>query len=129
MEKCDFCHLEFGNQKVRDVHLKMVHDLANQVKSEVNESEKPFEGELGQQKICKSGPSKPLECEICTKTFSKRKNLKKHQKIHKSEKTFECELCTKTFSKRKNLKAHQKIHSGGKPFECEICKKIGRAHV
>ena len=92
MEKCDFCHLEFGNQTVRNVHLKMVHDLANQVKSEVNESEKPFEGELGQQKICKSGPSKPLECEICTKTFSKRKNLKKHQLIHAGEKLFECQI-------------------------------------
>ena len=75
MLKCDFCHLEFGNKTVLDLHLKMVHDVANQVKSKGNECEKLFESELGQQKLCENGPSKSLECEICTKTFSKREKI------------------------------------------------------
>jgi len=48
------------------------------------------------------------------------KRLRSHMRCH-GEKTFECDLCTKKFTMRAQLVRHQLVHSGLKPFVCPYC--------
>ena len=57
-------------------------------------------------------------CNLCHNTFSTKKILHKHTKLHNKEKTFtpnstvSCVVCKKTFAKISNLERHQKNNHG-----------------
>lgn len=38
-----------------------------------------------------------------------------------SNSTLPCSICGELYSRRDNLKVHQRVHSGEKPFQCEEC--------
>ena len=48
------------------------------------------------------------------------KRLRSHMRCH-GEKSFACDLCTKKFTMRAQLVRHQLIHTGDKPFVCPYC--------
>lgn len=48
------------------------------------------------------------------------KRLRSHTRCHE-EKTFACDLCSKKFTMRAQLVRHQLVHSGLKPFNCPYC--------
>ncbi|XP_041093268.1 zinc finger and SCAN domain-containing protein 29-like [Polyodon spathula] len=52
--------------------------------------------------------------------------LKKHQRIHRGEKTYCCFDCGKHFRQSQHLKTHQRIHTGEKPYLCSDCGKSFR---
>jgi len=60
----------------------------------------------------------PIKCDVCQKTFTKRKQLKAHQFEHSGVKTYKCEEpgCTSVFSCASRLKRHKKIHEG---YKCD----------
>jgi general transcription factor IIIA len=63
-----------------------------------------------------------LVCEICSKSFEKLKNLKRHKKLHSSEKNYKCDKCEASYSRSDHLNRHKITHSEDtKPFKCEIC--------
>ena len=67
--------------------------------------------------------SKPrVECNICGKSLSDKKNLKKHcDVVHFNIRKFNCEICIKRFITRKDLMIHiQSIHNQQK-FICDQC--------
>ena len=52
---------------------------------------------------------KPIDCEICHKTFKRREILKKHiARKHERLNNFKCDFCEKTFNHSSNLKNHVK---------------------
>jgi len=74
--------------------------------------------------------SRPYECELCKKQFTKIEILKRHIKTHMKEKEFKCSYCTKTFDRRDVLNDHVRNHTGEKPFQCTTCnKKFTRGFV
>ena len=68
-------------------------------------------------------PSKENVCSTCLKTFSTKKTLKRHIKIHSDEKTYQCSEhdCNLSFTRKDHLDRHMRKHSGEKPFSCDLC--------
>uniref|UniRef100_A0A3Q1GLD1 Zinc finger and SCAN domain-containing protein 2-like n=1 Tax=Acanthochromis polyacanthus TaxID=80966 RepID=A0A3Q1GLD1_9TELE len=67
--------------------------------------------------------SKAYFCDICGKTFSNKRCLRLHEKIHTGLKEFVCQECGKTFHRREHLIVHVRTHSGEKPYHCDVCGK------
>ena len=64
---------------------------------------------------------KPHRCDLCTKSFVKRAELKLHKLRHQGELACACDKCGKGFASPQNLKLHKTTHTGEKPFDCKIC--------
>ncbi|XP_067461183.1 uncharacterized protein si:rp71-1g18.1 [Thunnus thynnus] len=69
---------------------------------------------------------KPYPCSVCSKTFALRKSLRRHLRFHTGERPHTCTQCGKSFRLRDNLKAHLRFHTGEKPFSCTTCGKMFR---
>lgn len=63
-------------------------------------------------------------CPKCSRTFTSRRELNTHQKIH-LPKRYECDICQKKFCTKDSIRVHmQSSHSVDSPIhECDICKK------
>lgn len=51
---------------------------------------------------------KPDQCSICKQCFASRKSMLRHSRIHTGERPFRCDKCDLFFTRKDNLKAHQK---------------------
>ena len=87
--KCELCKYMTNRQNELQTHIKCVHDRL-----------------------------KEHQCNICGKTYSTMKYLKRHK-----HKDYKCEFCSKSFSQAERLKNHtDKIHEGSKETSVHISK-------
>ena len=62
-------------------------------------------------------------CKVCLKTFTKRRNLTRHERSNHGQKKFSCDQCSKSFRREDDLKRHQKQHQGMITHTCKNCRK------
>ncbi|KAK3814837.1 MAG: hypothetical protein JOS17DRAFT_760310 [Linnemannia elongata] len=66
--------------------------------------------------------SKHNECSVCHKTFTRRSNLKTHERLHTRTHAVACHLCGCTFSRQPDLNRHLlAIHQGARSHSCDKC--------
>lgn len=60
---------------------------------------------------------------MCTKSFSKKCNLKMHPLIHIGDCTYKCDACNMSLNNKGTLKNHKVINSWEHLFSCDVCNK------
>ncbi|KAJ9600479.1 hypothetical protein L9F63_009249 [Diploptera punctata] len=60
---------------------------------------------------------------VCGRSFTLKKDLSDHARIHNNEKPFKCSFCDKLFSRNTDLNRHSRIHNREKMFRCSECHK------
>ena len=67
-----------------------------------------------------------MNCKICGQTFTKKKNLDQHSKIHSKHKPFQCSICPKRSHRKADKNRHEKIHAYKDPTQSRINFPIKR---
>ncbi|BGP16981.1 hypothetical protein JCM10213_007427 [Rhodosporidiobolus nylandii] len=64
-------------------------------------------------------------CELCGETFTRRYNLRGHQRAHRNEKPYKCSYdgCEKAFARAHDCKRHELLHLGVRKYHCGPCKR------
>ncbi|XP_062978579.1 zinc finger protein 777-like isoform X3 [Elgaria multicarinata webbii] len=71
------------------------------------------------------GRERPYKCSRCPESFSQKKSLVTHQRLHSGRggSSLACLYCGKNFSHPSDLVRHQRIHTGERPYRCGECDK------
>ncbi|XP_074031064.1 uncharacterized protein isoform X2 [Leptinotarsa decemlineata] len=59
---------------------------------------------------------KPFHCRICSKNFTRKDSLRRHEKIHSGTKPFHCKICSVSFRTNSQLVIHKRVHTGKDPL-------------
>lgn len=70
---------------------------------------------------------KNFQCDICSRSYVRRCELKLHEKHHCEERNFICQYCDKSFKRQAHLDCHILSHTGEKKFVCKHCGKSFKA--
>lgn len=128
--KCAFCGKKFSQKSALKVHIRRIH-LKNEKQLKINYRcdicNKPFVFKSHLERhVFTHTNERPVQCELCKKTFKDNKSLKvhtirSHTEYTEKRKQYQCEICKKSFLFKSHLRAHSGVHLNVTPFVCEIC--------
>jgi KRAB domain-containing zinc finger protein len=108
--ECDICKKRFSCSNNLTKH-KRTHTRNELYECDICKKTFLQSGHLAKHKKTHAG-DKPYECHVYNKRFSESLKLTWHKiSAHKVKQSFECLKCMKTFTLRRNLKHHWRVHS------------------
>ena len=108
--KCKWCSKSFRYNRKRDIesHILAVHDMMK--KYECKSCKKEYTNSANLARHRQGHDKKGNTCSYCSKSFTTKGAVKKHETIHKVDKKHACTLCEKAFARADHLKSHMKSH-------------------
>lgn len=68
-----------------------------------------------------------LQCNRCSRRFTKRALLRQHQKSECGRQPqYDCDQCGRRYQSAGSLRSHRSVHTGERPFRCEHCGEAFR---
>ena len=67
---------------------------------------------------------KLYQCDECGQICLTTRFLRKHKRIHSTERPHKCSVCDADFKDKTYLKRHSVTHTGVKEFKCDVCDKM-----
>ena len=126
--RCNMCASSFSLPSELLTHLKMHEKTEASEKTEIVSAVRPSENSEAKP----TSNSEPVtniivresnfnECDICKKTYVKRKSLLKHMRTHITGRKYLCNICGLSFFNLNPLNRHMQRHTGVKNFTCDKC--------
>nr|CAD7600294.1 unnamed protein product [Timema genevievae] len=122
--KCDLCPHTFMSKDKLDQHVKWHVNKESEV-FVCNICSKEFKLKVNLKIHVESrcGTDPQHACKDCGKAFMTRGTLITHALLHTGEKTFLCRFCGKSYRLKVEMQRHERSHTGEKPFVCKVCGK------
>ena len=142
---CPYCLKSFSKTKARDRenHIKMIHENKTDGKFNCTMCEKSYMSKTAVDyhvDVTHTSQRQEFKCELCDKTFTHDKNVKRHLLTHTSPKEIHvCTFCQSIFLRKDYLKIHiKKFHvfveydvdmaeqfkQDSKTYKCKICEEV-----
>lgn len=65
-----------------------------------------------------------LQCKFCSATFTRLSNVRRHERIHQSDREFQCGVCMKCFREKHHLLSHHiTMHTNLRVYSCSRCRR------
>ncbi|GAB0097747.1 hypothetical protein DMENIID0001_134130 [Sergentomyia squamirostris] len=119
--ECLICQRQFSSRHQRMYH--MYCDKSIRKPKECPQCHQRFVTANHLKCHLESHEQKEVQCNLCSKKFTRMQSLRKHQKIHKAEHEHKCSKCPKTYPFRFQLKQHELQHDNSRPHKCAICDR------
>lgn len=94
---CQTAPIGFSSNKDRDRHVRLYHP-------ELSEGPSIFEA------FSRKVGSANYRCELCSRSFTRKDNLKAHTRSHFGERPYACSNCGKAFGRLNDCRRHERIH-------------------
>ena len=118
---CQFCEANFYTKRGLKYHIRSNHselELKNK-RYKCEECGNRYKNVQGLDcHIASEHKGIRFRCELCKKSFTRKDDVKKHQKVHETfrREKFKCDVCVKGFDSKKNLHKHLRMR---KHRECK----------
>lgn len=109
--QCPMCLEILGNRYLKKRHMALVHDCkSSQFVCELCSKVFTRNNKYVQHKLRVHFKEKNCTCEVCGHKAFNMDSLKRHMVCHDEARPFKCELCDKTFRRKKTLVIHMRTH-------------------
>lgn len=118
--KCEKCGSAFYNKHQLKSHVKKVHEPPSTCKI----CHAPLRGApavIRKHMMNVHGEKYMYQCKECDKQFEDLYELNAHKKSHTA--TIQCNICGKIFSQKRNYTQHMNIHAGVPKYDCPQCDR------
>ena len=124
---CDKCNKSFTSTDNLRKHIDVVHKNIKKYSCKDCSQEFSYYASFKSHRVLQH-EAEPSKCQLCEKTFTSKRQLKKHDSIvheFKEKKTIKvkCNICKKNFLSKITLDQHVKVVHNDKVHKCETCDK------